>query len=128
MKLTPKKIFLIDGLGALLTAFLLAIVLTQFEDVFGMPQKTLLVLSSIACVYAGYSLFNYKFLRKNWKFFMIIIAIANVIYCCLILYFIFFYKNKLTNLGIIYFLLEIFIIISLTCIEINTIVSSRKNN
>ena len=39
--------FLIDGVGALVSAFMLGVVLTQFDSLFGMPISTLNILRLI---------------------------------------------------------------------------------
>jgi hypothetical protein len=48
--LTPnsKKIFLIDGIGALLSAVFLGVILVKFEESFRMPRTILYLLSSVA--------------------------------------------------------------------------------
>jgi thiol:disulfide interchange protein len=55
----PKRLFLIDGLGAFLTAFMLGVVLANFESSFGMPLKTLYFLSFLAGLFCLYSFFCY---------------------------------------------------------------------
>jgi hypothetical protein len=47
----PKKLFLIDGLGALLSAILLGVVLVQLEYLFGIPKSTLYFLASLPCLF-----------------------------------------------------------------------------
>lgn len=43
----PKKLFQIDGLGAILSAILLGIILVRFERFFGIPVSTLYFLASL---------------------------------------------------------------------------------
>ena len=38
---TPKHLFLLDCLGALLSAFLLGVALPNFQPIFGMPHTVL---------------------------------------------------------------------------------------
>jgi len=121
MILNPKKLFLIDSLGGLLSAFLLGAVLASFETTFGMPQKVLYFLSFIACVYAIYSFLSYWQIKENWRLYMRIIVIANMIYCLLTIGLVIYYYQELTKLGVIYFLLEIVVIISLVIIELKTV-------
>ena len=90
----PKKLFLIDSLGAVLTAFFLGVILVRFEDSFGMPITILYYLSSIACVYAIYSISCYILLGNNWRPYLKAIAIANLLYCCTTIVLVFyFYQN-----------------------------------
>lgn len=119
MILNHKKIFLIDSLGALISAFLLGIVLVRFEIVFGMPKEGLFILSILACFLALYSFVNYILVIKNWRFYLKIIAWINLIYCCLTIGFITYFHRKVTALGCAYFFIEIIIILILANIEIN---------
>ena len=52
----PKKLFLIDGLGAILSAFLLGYVLVKLERVFGIPSKTLYFLATLPMFFVIYDL------------------------------------------------------------------------
>lgn len=119
LPLNPKNLFLIDGLGALLTAFLVGIVLRMFEDVFGMPSKFLDILSVLACIFAVYSMSCYFFVGKKWRIFLRIIAIANLLYCLLTASLVMLLYQQLTILGVIYFVVEIFIIIALVYFELS---------
>lgn len=58
-KATINKLFLIDGIGALITALLLSQVLARYESVFGMPASLLYVLAGVAACFAVYSLTCY---------------------------------------------------------------------
>lgn len=113
----PKKLFLIDGIGGVLTAFFLGIVLPAFEDSFGMPTTILYYLSSIACVYAIYSISCYILLANNWRPYLKGIAFANLLYCCLTIVLVYHFYQKLTVLGLTYFGLELMVIVSLIIIE-----------
>jgi len=61
----PTRLFLIDGYGALLSAFLYMVVLVNFESAFGMPQRELHFLGFLAGVYAVYSFSCYHIQVKN---------------------------------------------------------------
>lgn len=115
-----RKLFLIDGLGALLSAFLLGIVLIRFEAAFGMPRNILYFLSLIACALATYSLTCYFLAKKIRKPHIKIIGWANLSYCCLTIGLLFSFYEKITALGLFYFLGEVAIIITLAAIELRT--------
>jgi len=117
----PKRLFLIDSLGAMLTAFSLGVVLTRFEHIFGMPRSVLYVLSLVACGFAVYSFCCYLFFNKNWRPFLTAIAIANLLYCCVTFVLVFYLGEKLTALGVGYFLLEIIVIVILVMIELKAV-------
>jgi hypothetical protein len=121
MSLNPRKLFLIDGLGALLSVFLLGFILVKFEHIFGMPQKELYFLAAIPFIFAIYDFICYWKIKDNWQPFLKTIAIANLIYCCVSIGVIFYSHERLTNLGFIYFLLEFIIVIILVGVELKII-------
>ena len=124
--LNPKRLFLIDCLGALLTALFLITILARFESIFGMPVSVLYFLSLIAGIFAIYSFCCFYFFPDNWWVFLKIILIANLLYCCLTAGFIISFYNRLTILGWIYFVMEIMIIICLSVIEFRTLKSKSS--
>ncbi|MBE2256213.1 MAG: hypothetical protein IAE65_08435 [Ignavibacteria bacterium] len=112
-----RKIFLLDGIGGLITSFMLFLVLRNFEEYFGMPGNVLIWLSALGLVYGIYSLSCYFFVRADLKIFLKVIAVANVIYCLITGLLIYVHYNSLTSLGVIYFVIEIFIILGLVRME-----------
>jgi peptidoglycan/LPS O-acetylase OafA/YrhL len=119
--LHPKKLFLTDSLGALLTAFLLVALLVTFNEQFSMPLNILYVLATVACAFAGYSMCCYLFVGNKWKQYLRFIAIANLLYCCATLALVVYFYQNLTALGVIYFLAEIAVVSLLAMIEFKTI-------
>ena len=117
MKAISKKLFLADAIGAMVSAFFLGIVLVQLNDLIGMPIKTLYILAVLPCFFAVYSFCCYFFIKKEWKSFLKIIAVVNLLYCCLTIGLMFFYSAELKVLGWIYFVAEILVIIALVSIE-----------
>lgn len=113
----PKIIFLIDGVGALVSAIFLGVILIQLKAIIGMPEDILIPLALIALVFAGYSLGNAFRMQKEWKRYLRIIAIANLLYCLLTLGLVTYHFSFLGTLGLIYFILEILIIIVLVKLE-----------
>ncbi|HYG37507.1 MAG TPA: hypothetical protein VD908_02760 [Cytophagales bacterium] len=122
----PERLFMVDGFGALLTAFLLGVILARFEDSFGMPQTILYFLSSVACIYSIYSFCCCFFVFSNWVPYLKAITIANLIYCCLTIGLIFYFYQSLTFLGLIYFFLEIMVMIGLMLVELMVILKKLK--
>lgn len=118
--LNPRKLFLIDCLGALLSAILYGAVLAQLEDVFGMPPKVVYPLSILAGIYAIFSGSCYLLNLKNWKPFLRIIALANLLHCCLTIGLVVAYCQEITSLGLLYFAGELVIVVSLAIVELKT--------
>jgi len=117
----PKIIFLIDGLGAVLTSFLLSVILTSFHEYFKMPLNTLQLLSLIAFVFAIYSLSCFALLDNQFKELLRPIIAFNLIYCVLTIGLAIHFYNELTFLGLVYFVGEVLIILGLVYIEIKIV-------
>ena len=60
----PKKLFLLDGLGAILSAILLGVVLVNQQALFGIPKPTLYFLASLPCLFAVYDFYCYLMILK----------------------------------------------------------------
>lgn len=118
--MNPKKLFLIDGSGALLSAFLLGVVLVRFEPVFGMPRETLYFLAFLPCIFAVYDIYCYLRITKNQELFLKFIAAANLVYCFVSTGLVLQHYQRLTNLGLAYFVLEIIVVIVLAMVELKT--------
>lgn len=122
----PKKLFLIDCLGALLTAFLLFVVLRAHHEFFGVAVRTLTLLAGIAVIFSIYSASCFLFLKANWVPFIQAISIANLLYCMLTVGIIFIPGSNNSIAGKIYFLAETLIVIGLVFIEL-AVVKAIKN-
>ncbi|SEL99865.1 hypothetical protein SAMN04487910_3856 [Aquimarina amphilecti] len=114
----PKLLFLIDGLGALVTLFFLTVVLTTFQEYIGMPKEELYFLSVFAMAFSIYSITCYIVNPTNWNIFLRIIAFANLIYCFITIGYICYFYQNLTLIGLLYFIIEILIIFVLTNLEL----------
>lgn len=119
-RLDAKKLFLVDSLGALVSALMLGLVLTSFETSFGMPKNILYVLAALACLFSVYSMVCFLANIKNRGPYLKFIAIVNLLYCALTLALVIYFFQQLTPLGVAYFLLEIIIVVTLAIIEWRT--------
>ena len=114
----PRKMLLFDGIGAVFSAFMLGVVLVKFNSSFNMPVNELQFLALVACVFAVYSLGCYFFAKQNTKLYLTVIAVANLLYCCLTAWLVFTHGKELTTLGLLYFIGEILVILSLVIVEL----------
>ena len=121
----PKRLFLLDGVGAVLTSFILGAILATFEDRIGIPKATIYSLSFVAGIFAVYSFCRYFFVGDNWRSYLKGIAIANLIYCCVTIGILIFYFHRVTILGMVYFFLEVAVVISLVSFEFRIILIAR---
>jgi len=112
----PKQIFLIDGCGAFLTAVFLN-VLTTFQEYIGMSLNVLHALSCVAFIFAVYSISCYFLNPKNWQTLLKIIAVGNLTYCFLTIGYMYYFYERITMLGLLYFSIELLIIFILVILE-----------
>lgn len=120
MLLSPKKIFLIDAIGALLSSSIIIFSLFCFKNFFKMPSKILTLLAIIPLFFAAYSFICFIKIDeiKKVRNKLIIIAFANLCYCLLTLILCFYYFLELSYLELSYFLIEIIIIVTLVFVEL----------
>lgn len=114
----PRTLFLIDGLGAMLTAGLLLGQLSNFEGFFGVPRQQLYILAAIAGIFALYSMTCYVVSPASWKLFLKMIALANLAYCVFTLVMVFFFSGDVTAWGMAYFVGEAMIVGGLVFLEL----------
>jgi hypothetical protein len=107
------KIFLLDGLGAALSAVFLGIVLVRLEKFIGMPVSTLYCLAGLALMLSAYSLSCHFFVTAGVKNLLRIIIVANLLYCLLTFILMLVYSSDLTVWGWTYFSLEILVMLAL---------------
>ena len=113
-----KKLFLLDGVGALLTAIFLAIHLNFLNEYIGMPENVLKSLAIVALIFCVYSFSCYFMPIKNRRPYLLAIALANLVYCMATLAAVVSNYESLTVLGISYFVLEVLIVCALVRIEL----------
>lgn len=123
----PKTLFLIDSIGALTTAFILFVVLRNFNEYLGMPKIILTYLYMIAACLCIYSTTCFFVIKEDWIPFIRVISIANLLYCIVTIGLVIFYYPQLTMIGIAYFVGETAIICGLVYIELNVATTIKKN-
>ncbi len=122
MTLTPKQLFLIDGVGALISALALGVVLPMFQHHFGVPISTLYLLAAAPVLFVIYDLVCYfssvggRALKP--------IAFSNLGYSLLSVSLLSNHFYALTTLAFIYFSVELIIVFLLALIELKA--SAKK--
>lgn len=112
-----RKLLLLDALGASLSAVLLGLVLPAMEGRFGMPTATLHVLALIAAIFALHGSLGGVLGRDTPAKWLRRIAIANVLYCALTGVLVAWNYSMLTAYDLVYFPLEIALILALVYAE-----------
>ncbi|MBS2018727.1 MAG: hypothetical protein JST00_38020 [Deltaproteobacteria bacterium] len=120
--LSVRRLFLLDGIGAALSAVALALS-TAFEPMLGAPVHVVVPLSLVAAGFAVYSLTCH--VRAAGPRFLFGIAVANALYCLCTLSVVLALRHSLTMLGIAYFLGEVLVIATLVFVEA-TVARSRR--
>ncbi|MCA1763154.1 MAG: hypothetical protein ABR574_06610 [Cryomorphaceae bacterium] len=113
----PEIYFLADSLGALLSAFLLGVVLVHFDGFFGMPKKVLYPLALVAVLCCLNTLLCFLLVQQRWRPFLKVISVANILYCFVTIGLVFRFYAELTWAGVTYFALEILVIVLLSALE-----------
>jgi hypothetical protein len=124
---TPRTLFLVDGIGAALTAILLLFVVRTFNDYFGIPKMVLSFLSFAAIILCIYSFVCFLFLKNKWSTFLKIIGYANLVYSIITVVMLCIHFSSLTLVGLTYFLVESTLIIALVYIELRVAAANLQN-
>lgn len=110
-------IFLYDSIGALVSAIFLIIIIFH-QDLFGMPEDVLYLLLPFPFLFSLLSFIIYIFSNLKWRSYLKRIALINFAYCLLILFLTLLYYEKLTKIGMAYFILEMIVITALATVEL----------
>ena len=114
-----RRLFLIDGIGAVVSSICLGIVLVRFQAYIGMPINVLYILALIAGIFAIYSWTCYLvYFRSGIN--LKIIGRLNLLYSLTTGLLVIIYFEKLTFLGLSYFIGEITILWILAFYELRT--------
>ncbi|MCB0641527.1 MAG: hypothetical protein KDC44_07805 [Phaeodactylibacter sp.] len=116
----PKRLFLIDGLGALLSAFLLGVVLVRLEGIFGIPVPMLYFLAGIPLFFVGYDWYAYQRAEPHPGLYLKGIAWLNLVYCCLSIGLASYHAEVIRFWGWYYIISEIAVIAILILLEFRT--------
>ena len=122
----PRRLFLIDAIGALVTMMLLLLIQQFFQEYFRMPSEILLVLIVVAAVFCLYSMGCSFFVRSQWRLFLGVMIALNLLYCLLTLVFVIYCFQQLTAFGMLYFVGEGVVIGGLVCVEVNVLLAAQK--
>jgi len=114
---SPRKLFLIDGFGAILSSFLLGVVLVKFERYIGIPASTLYLLASLPIFFASYDFYCFRKKNANYGALLKGISIINFLYCFLSIGFSFYHLETITATGWAYILIEVLIVMFIATIE-----------
>lgn len=113
----PKQLFLLDAIGAFITATFIGVVMRNNIDIFGLPPQEAVVMTFIAYSFFCFSGICYLFVKNKHYKYIFTIASANSLYVLLSFFIFFNHFNDLTPFGIMYLLSEMATIILLVTLE-----------
>lgn len=119
---------MIDAFGALITSISLIGILAPFEQYFGMPKNSLTLLSGIAFCLFTYSISCHELIKSNWKPFLSILIICNIIYLTISIGLIIKHSEKITELGWLYFVLELIIVGVVISLEYKSLLNQIRSS
>lgn len=110
LRAQPRNIFLLDGLGAALSALFLLGILAQVPEYVGLSKNILLTLGGVACLLCTYSFACFLFLTKKRPVLLGITIMANTLYAALTLSLLMYLRQMISFLGIYYFISELIVL------------------
>lgn len=113
----PRRIFIIDSIGALFTFVTTFFLADQFSDYIGLPKQHLKSLSFLALTFSVYSFCCYRFVQpiKSWH--LQLIATLNGMYILLSFLLILLFVQNVSPLFLGYFGFETIILLFLIRVE-----------
>ncbi len=119
LRSNPRKLFLIDGLGALLSSFLTGVVVAGFRDYFGIPLQAIYLLAVVPLFFAGYDTFCFLTYRGRPARRLQVIASLNILYCLLSFSIMVLYRESLTLLGYLHLIAEAVVVSFVAAFELS---------
>lgn len=120
-RISPRQVFLLDGLGGVLTATLLGLVLPLFHERIGLGPWTLRGLGLIGLGYAAFSLSSFWRSPRRIAPYLRLIVLANLAYCAVIIAVLGARRADVTALGFVYFAVEVLVILTLVGLEVGVL-------
>ena len=106
-----------DGIGALVSIFLLGVLLPVYQDLIGMPIHILYLLCLAPLVYLVYDSYCFWLVNHRDPKWLKAIILANFFYCFVTGILVVCYFSKLTVWGVAYFCAELVVILGLVAYQ-----------
>ena len=117
MQLHRRNIFLLDGIGAVVSVLLLGVVLPAIQPWIGMPLKALFLLAIVPVFYGAYSFACYRFADPRNPRWLQAIMVANLLYCVLTASLTVIHFHEMTQLGVAWFIIDGLVIVGVVALE-----------
>ena len=119
-----KNLLAIDAIGALLSSVMLLVLMPHLPGYFHMPKSILQSLGFTALFFSVYAACGYFLVRKNHRQWLAVIAIANAVYGFVTGFLVWQFYATISGWDILYFLLELLILVMLVAMEWRAVQSS----
>jgi hypothetical protein len=106
LRADPRRVFVLDGVGALVSAVILGLVLPPFDEALGTTRSALHALAALPVAFALYDLVCWAARVRWWRAAVRGIATANLLYPVFSAVTLWNDQVPLTGLGIAYFTAE----------------------
>lgn len=123
-KINRQNIFLIDGLGASLSAIFSGLILPLFSEKLGIPPWLLYGMATIAVTFCIYSLFVHFGSKAYRPEFLLAIILANFTYCIFSTILIIFWPG-VTFYGRLVLAYEAIVVLGVIAIEVRVLLKKR---
>lgn len=120
LRADPRRAFVIDGVGALVSAIALGLVFPSFAGQLGTTRPALSVLAVLPVVFALYDVACVLLRPSRWQIALRVIAVANASYPPISIAVLLWDGVALTALGEAYFAIEIAIVWTLALLQLQT--------
>ncbi len=124
---TPKKIFLIDSLGAMMSSFGMFMICNFFQSHIGLSGDILFALALVGVMYSLYSMGCYLLLNSPSRPFILAIAFANGLYVITIMSLTYTHFHSITTLGLAYMVVESSLITLIAIVEYQIALHMHRN-
>lgn len=113
----PQKLFIVDGIGAAVSAILHIFLLAPFESFFGVPAETVYLLALFPIVFVLYDIFAYYQYNGLAQLYLKGIAVMNMMFVALSISMGIYHRDSISVWGWLYLIGECLIVAGLVRLE-----------
>ena len=121
IKFTERTMFICDGIGALLSALMLGIVLPEFQSLVGLPTSILHLLAGLASLYAVYDFCCLRWVDHRNPRWLSGVIVANLSHLVLTLRYLWVYRSDIQIFGVAYFVGELLVILVIVIYQVKIV-------
>lgn len=124
---SPRQMLLLDGVGALVSSASAWLMFLNPHWV-GLPTDSLFKMAIAASLFSIYSLCAFRFASSKISVWLGVICTLNGFYACAAIYLMSYFIFEITLFGLLYFSIELLVLLAVITLEIATIRRASKSN